>query len=135
MSNKPPRKFWNYRVVAEYYWSPKAILRGWTFTIRGVHYEDHGKRIVGWDADPMHPLGDESVRSLKDDINLMRKAYSKPLLIRKANADELIEHGYGHCMDVTTDMLSEYEDAPSTYQPLSPDTIKLCNRVAEDLES
>lgn len=103
----PPKSFYNYRVVAEYEWHEKEVLRGWSFTIRGVHYEDYGEKIVGWDSEPIHPSGEDSVSELFNDIEAMSKAMYLPLLIRQG--DTLVEYPRGVYLTVQPSHLKKYE--------------------------
>ena len=107
VEGKKPKSYWNYRVVAEYQWHEKEILRGWSFTIRGVHYGNYGKKIVGWDADPMHPLGADKVQELFEDIEMMSQAMYRPLLIRQK--DTLVEYPRKTYLVVTPEHLKNYE--------------------------
>ncbi len=45
---KRPEKYFNYRVIKDY--DKQGIEY---FSIRGVHYENFGKKIVGWDSEPI----------------------------------------------------------------------------------
>jgi len=61
------------------------------FQIHEVYYDDK-HQIEGWTELPIAPMG-ESLLALKSDMDLMRKAFEKPVLFeqRENNEDILVE--------------------------------------------
>ena len=62
------KSYWNYRIVND---------NGF-YTIREIYYNKNN-RIEAISINPMHPSGTNPI-SIKEDINLMLKAFDKPIL-------------------------------------------------------
>ena len=82
---KKPKRYWNYRVVAEY----DKKWKVWQFSIRGVHYEN--EKITAWDADEQRMITDCDVNDLYLDLQHMEQAFQKKLVV--VNGDNHIEVG------------------------------------------
>jgi hypothetical protein len=107
-----PESYWNYRVVASFHNSDKEILRGWSFTIRDVYYKND--KPTSWGAEPQYPCG-ENTRELISDLELMNKAYLKPLLIEVE--EELVEYHKKTAILIEPTHLKKYEPEPLTTTP------------------
>ena len=64
--------YWNYRILVREYEEENV------FSIHEVHYENNDKPILH-SVDGINPQGD-SIKNLKMDISLMKKAFKKPIL-------------------------------------------------------
>jgi len=64
--------YWNYRVVR------KIVNHNHYHGIYEVYYDDNDE-IKNWSKDPLAPIG-ENLADLKDDIELMQKAFKMPVL-------------------------------------------------------
>lgn len=79
--------YWNYRVIRKSHMESDTEV----FEINEVHYNDQ-HQIEGWSTSPIAPMG-EAVSELKGDIQLMWKAFEKPVLSeqRENNKEILVE--------------------------------------------
>ena len=74
-SNKPPKTFWNYRVILD------KDKNGHPFySIRGVHYAKHGQKIEGWDAEPTNLIFEQG-DSITEWLRSVEAAVEKPVLM------------------------------------------------------
>lgn len=70
---------WNYRVIQQTYYSLSIDnKKNIYYDIREVYYDSKGN-IEGWDKECLEPFG-ETIKELKDKLNLMLEAFNKPIL-------------------------------------------------------
>lgn len=74
MNTKTPKTFWNYRVIKDHDENGHMF-----YSIRGVHYDDYGKTIAGWDAEETRLIFGQG-DSISEFLNVVSEAASKPLL-------------------------------------------------------
>lgn len=79
--------YWNYRVIRQYHMETDTEI----FQIHEVYYDDK-HQIEGWTELPIAAMG-ESLSELKGDMELMRKAFEKPVLFEQTenNEETLVE--------------------------------------------
>lgn len=79
--------YWNYRIIRKYHMETETEI----FQIHEVHYSDE-HQIEGWTESPIAPMG-EALSELKSDMELMQKAFEKPVLFeqRENNKEILVE--------------------------------------------
>lgn len=80
-----PKTFFNYRVILD-----ADETENQFYSIRGVHYEDFGKTIVGWDSEPLTMVFDQG-DSMSAYLNNVERATQKPVL--RVEGNELKELG------------------------------------------
>ena len=76
---------WNYRVIKHFPNSPDSYL-----SIRAVFYEEG--HPSSWTEEDAIPLGDD-LDELGKDLDLLREALSKPILVLNPGSRELVELG------------------------------------------
>lgn len=79
---------WNYRITKE---KDESEEDGFAYSIRTVYYNKEGV-ADSWSEDPSH-LASESRQTLKDVLNLMMKAFEKPVLLIEGDTITEIQDG------------------------------------------
>lgn len=84
LESKPPKNFFNYRVVLD------TDENGHKFySIRGVHYTNHGKKIEGWDAEPLTMVFDTG-DSISGYLDCLSRSATLPVLEVKGDELEVV---------------------------------------------
>lgn len=76
---KTPERFFNYRVILDVDETGHQF-----YSIRGVHYKDYGKTIIGWDAEPLTMVFDQG-DSISAYLKTLEHATEKPVLRVEGN--------------------------------------------------
>lgn len=79
------KTFFNFRVILDVDETGNQF-----YSIRGVHYEDYGKTITGWDAEPLTMVFDQG-DSISAYLNNLERATEKPVL--RVEGEKLKELG------------------------------------------